>query len=153
MHTHEIQINVLCNKKNAYKINVKNVKHTCVQVNTFFYFKTTENRLILIVSTNFFQAVASAAPDSPDLDIPGHHRKGSILRAASALAGGIEEVEDITFTPIKQWTEQPTSEDLIQRRVGTRGRFGWEVDFDDFQMPLLKNVYERVEVFGGIDND
>ena len=118
--------------------------------------KTTQNRrptILIVVSTNFFQAFASAAPDSPDLDIPGHHRKGSILRAASALAGGIEEVEDITFTPIKQWTEQPTSEDLIQRRVETRGRFGWEVDFADFQMPLLKNVYERVEVFGGIESD
>lgn len=75
------------------------------------------------------------------------------MRAASALAGGIEEVEDITFTPIKRWTKQPTSEELIQKRVEQREHFGWEVDFEDFKMPFLKNVYARVEVFGGIDND
>ena len=80
-------------------------------------------------------------------------RKGSILRAASALAGGFEEPEDITFTPCKGWTDQPTYQRLVEQRARRRDRYGWAVDFDDFQMPLLCNVNDRVKAFGGVDSD
>ena len=82
-------------------------------------------------------------------DGPPRQRKGSILRAASALAGGLDEQEDITYTPLKAWTKQATSGELIQERVTNRDRYGWEVDFDDFQMPFNTNVTKRVEIFGG----
>ncbi|XP_076463503.1 ankyrin repeat and EF-hand domain-containing protein 1-like isoform X2 [Babylonia areolata] len=71
-------------------------------------------------------------------------RKGSILRAASALAGGLDEREDITYTPLRAWTQQPTSKDLIHDKEVRRERFGWEVDFPDFQMPFQKNVAEKL---------
>ncbi|KAK7490166.1 hypothetical protein BaRGS_00018511 [Batillaria attramentaria] len=74
------------------------------------------------------------------------HRKGSILRAASALAGGMDEREDITYTPRKAWTKQPTTKDLIREKEIKRERFGWEVDFADFQMPFQKNVTKRLEL-------
>lgn len=67
-------------------------------------------------------------------------RKGSILRAASALAGGLEEKEDITYVPLRAWTQQPTTEDLLAAKQARRERYGWEVDFPDFQMPFLKNA-------------
>ena len=74
-------------------------------------------------------------------------RKGSILRAASALAGGIEEREDITYVPLKAWTNQPTTKDLMCQRQNNRDRFGWEVDFPDtFQMPFLANIAKKVEI-------
>lgn len=73
------------------------------------------------------------------------HRKGSILRAASALAGGMDEREDITYTPRKAWTKQPTTKDLIHEKEVRRDRFGWEVDFTDFQMPFQKNVSKKLE--------
>jgi len=74
-------------------------------------------------------------------------RKGSILRAASALAGGIEEKEDITYIPLKAWTKQPTTKDLLCQRQENRERFGWEIDFpEDFKMPFLANVAKKVEI-------
>jgi len=80
-------------------------------------------------------------------------RKGSILRAASALAGGIEEREDITYSPRKTWTKQATTEELICERHNRRNRYGWEVDFPDFKMPFLKNADNKVIEMGGPDSD
>ncbi|KAF6028163.1 ANKEF1 [Bugula neritina] len=74
-------------------------------------------------------------------------RKGSILRAASALAGGIEEREDITYVPLKAWTKQPNTKELMCARQINRERFGWEIDFPEtFQMPFLANVSKKVEI-------
>ncbi|XP_052275632.1 ankyrin repeat and EF-hand domain-containing protein 1-like isoform X2 [Dreissena polymorpha] len=80
-------------------------------------------------------------------------RKGSILRAASALAGGIDEQENITYTPLKAWTKQPTTGELITEKVVKRDRFGWEVDFEDFEMPFKKNVSKKIEEMGGLEDD
>lgn len=74
-------------------------------------------------------------------------RKGSILNAASALAGGLEQQENIVFTLKKSWTEQPTSKQLIHEREIRRERFGWEVDFPDFQMPFEQNISEKIKLF------
>jgi hypothetical protein len=82
-----------------------------------------------------------------------HPRKGSILRAASALAGGIEEREDITYVPLKAWTHQPTTENLITKKEIRRDRFTFEVDFPEFQMPFNRNIFQKVEVLGGVDDD
>lgn len=80
----------------------------------------------------------------PSEEVVQVHRKGSILRAASALAGGMDEREDITYTPRKAWTKQPTTRDLIHEKEVKRDRFGWEVDFPDFEMPFLKNVSTKM---------
>ena len=77
-------------------------------------------------------------------DSASQHRKGSILRAASALAGGTDEREDITYTPLKAWTKQPTTQELIHEKEVKRERFGWEVDFPDFQMPFQKNIATKM---------
>lgn len=74
-------------------------------------------------------------------------RKGSILRAASALAGGIEEREDITYRPLKAWTKQKTTQELMCHRQENRERHGWEIDFPEtFKMPFLANVAKKVEI-------
>lgn len=74
-------------------------------------------------------------------------RKGSILRAASALAGGIEEREDITYRPLKAWTKQPNTQELICLRQDNRERHGWEIDFPEtFKMPFLANIAQKVEI-------
>lgn len=36
--------------------------------------------------------------------------------------------------------DEPTTEDLKLAKVEKRARFGFEVDFDDFEMPLEKNI-------------
>lgn len=82
-------------------------------------------------------------------DMIPRQRKGSILRAASALAGGLDENEDITYIPLKAWVHQPCSVELIREKQIKRERFGWEVDFPDFQMPFQKNVLEKAKIYGG----
>ena len=41
----------------------------------------------------------------------------------------------------------------MEARGGNRERYGWEVDFEDFKMPFLKNVSDKVEEMGGIDEE
>ncbi|XP_033736173.1 ankyrin repeat and EF-hand domain-containing protein 1-like isoform X2 [Pecten maximus] len=85
-------------------------------------------------------------------DLPSRQRKGSILRAASALASGVDEEEDITYVPLKAWTKQPTSQELIHEKQVRRDRYGWEVDFPDFEMPFLKNVTKKNIAMGDDDD-
>lgn len=97
-------------------------------------------------------AVGGTSPGVAN-DPPPRQRKGSILRTASALAGGIETEENITYTPLKVWTDQPNTEDLLQAKQSRRERYGWEVDFENFQMPFLKNVSNKVAEQGGLDDE
>ena len=98
------------------------------------------------------QDVPSSARAMIDEGQP-RQRKGSILRAASALAGGLDEQENITYTPLKAWTKQPTTCELIHEKVVRRDRFGWEVDFQDFEMPFKKNITNKITEMGGLDDD
>lgn len=77
-----------------------------------------------------------------------HQRKRSILRTSSALGGGLEETEDITYSLINTWESYPTSRDLISGREAKRDRFSWEVDFTDFKLPFLKNVARKIDEMG-----
>lgn len=100
---------------------------------------------------NYHDSVLQPAGKPTALDdAASQHRKGSILRAASALAGGTDEREDITYTPLKAWTKQPTTQELIHEKEVKRERFGWEVDFPDFQMPFQKNIADKM---AGMDDD
>lgn len=73
-------------------------------------------------------------------------RKTSILRTSSALGGGLEEKEDITYSLVNTWDSFPTSRELVSRQEGKRERFGWEVDFeDDAKFPFLRNVSRKID--------
>ena len=108
------------------------------------------------MTSAYFQTLITIqdAPHSPfpreDL---GRAHKGSILRAASVLAGGIDDIEDIVFTPRKVWTKQPTMKELLCEKQSQRERFTWEVDFEDFQMPFLKNIDTKMKAMGGDEED
>ena len=82
-------------------------------------------------------AGGSAAPLEPIVQPPGprasspsdeqlhSRRKASILRAASALAGGLEEREDIHVALKKPWQELPNTAALLKSRQFQRERYGW----------------------------
>jgi hypothetical protein len=63
----------------------------------------------------------------------------------------MDEQEDITYTPLIPWTKQPNSKELIEQRVVNRDRYGWEVDFADFEMPFNKNISKKCEEMGDDD--
>ena len=110
----------------------------CLQIHA----QPTVNRLLSLPQPTI-------KPSTMD-DSASQHRKGSILRAASALASGMDEREDITYVPLRAWTKQSNTEELIHDKVVKRERFGWEVDFPDFQMPFNKNVSTKMV---GMDDD
>lgn len=94
-------------------------------------------------------------PSTPPLPPEGteRHRMGSILRAASALAGGLEEREDITYFPRSAWSKQPTTQDLLNDREDRRLRYGWQIDFPGFKMPFQVNIDIKVAAEGGEDDN
>ena len=73
-----------------------------------------------------------------------HRSKGSALRSVSALGGRLEENEDITYHIMTSWSKVPTTAELIAERVQRRNRYGWQVDFDDFKLPFLQNVEDKM---------
>ncbi|XP_002738132.1 ankyrin repeat and EF-hand domain-containing protein 1-like, partial [Saccoglossus kowalevskii] len=84
---------------------------------------------------------------------PRRERKSSVLRAASAMAGGVEHMEDVTYTPIKAWTHQHSTSELIIKKEQRRKRFGDEVDFPDFMMPFSNNFMKKSKALGGVSSD
>lgn len=51
----------------------------------------------------------------------------------------------VTFRPLHVWTEQDTTEQLLEKKEVLRERFGWEIDFDDYKIPLIRNAMEKLE--------
>lgn len=79
-------------------------------------------------------------------------RKGSVLRAASAMAGGIEMKEDITYIPLKAWSKLPSTKELIMKKEQRRQRFGDGIDFADFNLPFKDHFMKRSAELGGIES-
>ena len=43
------------------------------------------------------------------------------------------------------WTPLKTTGELLRAREERRDQYGWKVDFDDFKMPFLANVDEKLD--------
>uniref|UniRef100_H2YH15 Uncharacterized protein n=1 Tax=Ciona savignyi TaxID=51511 RepID=H2YH15_CIOSA len=83
-----------------------------------------------------------ATPRAPEQSKSGN----SILNTANDLTSHAKP-DEITYTPRKTWTSQPTTADMLNAKEEKRTRFGYEVDFDDFEMPLKKNISTKVKDF------
>uniref|UniRef100_UPI00398E7A9E ankyrin repeat and EF-hand domain containing 1a isoform X1 n=2 Tax=Pristiophorus japonicus TaxID=55135 RepID=UPI00398E7A9E len=77
----------------------------------------------------------------PKKDLP----KDSIAKKSEILNSGGPKKVDITFVPKNIWSNPPTTEELIQKRVENRERFTYEVDFNDFLMPFKKNIKKKLD--------
>lgn len=71
--------------------------------------------------------------------------KDSIAKKSEMLNSGTPKRVDITFVPKSVWSNPPMTEKLIEKRVYNRGRFTYEVDFNDFLMPFRKNIKAKLE--------
>ena len=79
-------------------------------------------------------------------------RRRSMSNAEALLAQGISDRDRVIFRPIHVWTEQDTTEQLLEKKREARERYGYEVDFDDFKLPFMRNVNKQVEKMGGIES-
>ncbi len=55
------------------------------------------------------------------------------------------ESEEILFRPIHVWTEQDTTEKLLEKKQMTREQYGWEIDFEDYKLPFMKNLSAKLK--------
>jgi hypothetical protein len=78
-------------------------------------------------------------------------RRGSFSNAEALLARSSLESERIVYRPLHVWTEQDTTQQLLERKNMYREKYGWEIDFDDYKLPFIKNVNKKIEKMGGIE--
>lgn len=79
-------------------------------------------------------------------------RRNSFTLAESILAQSINEKEKIVYRPLHVWAEPDTTEKVLEKKQLARERYGWEVDFEDFKLPFMKNVHSKIEKMGGIES-
>lgn len=79
-------------------------------------------------------------------------RRNSYTMAESILAQSVQQKERIVYRPLHVWTEQDTTEQVLEKKQIARERYGWEVDFDDFKLPFMKNIQNKVKEMGGVES-
>ena len=79
-------------------------------------------------------------------------RRNSFTMAESILAQSVADKERIVYRPIHVWTEMDTTEKILEKKKIARERYGWEVDFDDFKLPFMKNIQNKIEKMGGVES-
>ena len=70
-------------------------------------------------------------------------RRSSFSKSEAVVAN--ETSTRILFKPLHVWTEQETTEKLLEQKQVARERFGIDVDFEDFKLPFIKNVIKKTE--------
>ena len=98
----------------------------------------------------FYFLFKQISEDSPTFS--PRDRKGSVLRAASAMAGGIEHKEDITYIPYIAWSNVPNTKELIIKKEQRRQRYGYAIDFPDYRVPFKEHFMKTSEDMGGVSD-
>lgn len=78
-------------------------------------------------------------------------RRSSYSKAEAMLAQGLNDGDRIIFRPLHAWTDQETTEQLLEAKQTARDRYGWDVDFPNFKMPFQKSISTKLEKLGGIE--
>ncbi|CAF0922324.1 unnamed protein product [Rotaria sp. Silwood1] len=72
-------------------------------------------------------------------------RRGSLLIAEEKLMSLNDTFESITYHPLIKWTDQPTTEELLNKKINLRNQFTMNIDFPDYKPPLLANAQVKLE--------
>ncbi len=81
---------------------------------------------------------------------PINMRPASHTKAEQFLQQNLTVKEHLLFRPVHSWTEQETTADLLQKRQQYREQYGWEFDFEDYKIPLVKNA-QRIIAKEGVE--
>lgn len=71
-------------------------------------------------------------------------KKSSFSNAEAMIAKNFSQRDRIMFRPLHTWTEQDTTEKLLEKKKLMRERYGWEIDFEDFKLPFMKNIEKKM---------
>ncbi|CAF2079823.1 unnamed protein product [Rotaria magnacalcarata] len=72
-------------------------------------------------------------------------RRGSLLVAEEKLISSNDTYESITYHPLMKWTDQPTTQELLDKKINLRNQFTMNIDFPDYKQPLLANAQAKLE--------
>jgi hypothetical protein len=53
--------------------------------------------------------------------------------------------ESITYHPLTKWTDQPTTAELLDKKINLRNAFTMNIDFPDYKRPLFANAQTKLE--------
>ena len=71
-------------------------------------------------------------------------RRGSLLSAEEKLLSNDDTSQSITYHPLTQWTDQPTTNELLDKKIDLREKFTMNIDFLDYKIPLLANAQTKL---------
>lgn len=72
-------------------------------------------------------------------------RRASYSNAEALLTQSIFDSKKTIFRPLHVWTDQDNTEKLLEKKDVVRERFGWEIDFEDYKIPLVKNAMKKLD--------
>ncbi|CAF2773850.1 unnamed protein product [Rotaria sp. Silwood2] len=78
-------------------------------------------------------------------------RRGSLLVAEEKLMSSNDTFESIAYHPLIKWTDQPTTEELLDKKINLRSQFTMNIDFSDYKPPLLANAQVKLERLEKLD--
>jgi hypothetical protein len=53
--------------------------------------------------------------------------------------------ESITYHPLTKWTDQPTTRELLDKKINLRKQFTINIDFPNYKQPILANAQAKLE--------
>lgn len=79
-------------------------------------------------------------------------RRGSLLAAEQKLLSSNDASESVTYHPLTKWTEQPTTADLLKKKIDLRNAFTMNIDFPNYLPPILANAQAKLERLSAVDS-
>lgn len=70
-------------------------------------------------------------------------RRGSILRAERKILSSNQTSESIVYRPLTKWTDQPTTKELLEKKIKLRDALTMKIDFLDYKRPVFANATEK----------
>ncbi|UJR36278.1 hypothetical protein I4U23_029008 [Adineta vaga] len=113
------------NKKNNQQFKVRRKSNT----------NTKKNKKVELLST-------SIKPVKIEAPLP---RRGSLIFAEEQMKSSNDVFESITYHPLAKWTDQPTTRELLDKKINLRNQFTSNIDFPDYKRPLFTNAEMKLE--------
>lgn len=72
-------------------------------------------------------------------------RRGSILMGEKKLVSSHDALGSIAFHPRSKWINQPTTAELLDKKLNLRNAFTMKIDFLDHKRPIMNNAHAKLE--------
>lgn len=72
-------------------------------------------------------------------------RRGSLLAAEKQRLSFDDRFKSIIYHPLTKWTDQPTTAELLEKKINLRNAFTMSIDFPDYLPPIQANAQAKLE--------